>query len=399
MLSGEGALDTLARARTLEGRGLPVLHVEVGEPDYPVAPHITEAAVKALRDGSVRYGPPAGLASLREAIASSLYARDCRVYPDQVFVTPGAKSALFYAVLSTVEPGDEVLVPDPGFPAYPSVVRFAGGAPRPYGFRRRPDGSDAIDLDALSAAISPRTKVLILNAPGNPTGVTLDATDRVRLSALAARAGLIVIADECYGRLLLDTDADAVSIHGAEGMAERTIVVDGFSKSYGMTGWRLGFAVVPPVLAPSFATLMVNGHTCVAEFTQRAGIAALHGPQSWLSAYRRQLRRRRDRAVHQLRAIDGIECSIPRGAFYLFPDCSAALESIGWRSGKLAEELLTRFHVAALDGACFGARGAGHLRLSLAAGDDVLAEAIARLGKCLSEARAGRVREVAPCSA
>jgi aspartate/methionine/tyrosine aminotransferase len=381
-LNGEGALDVLARARALEARGRRVAHVEVGEPDFPTPPHIVEAGAHALREGDTRYTPAAGLPELRAAIAGSIEARGIPAAPEQVIVTPGVKPALFYSALAVIEPGDEVLLPDPGFPIYPSVTRFAGATPVSYGLRpddRRPD------VDEIAARITPRTRVLFLNAPHNPTGGSVDAATLERLAELAERHDLTVITDEVYGRITYDGGSErAPSLAALPGIRDRTIVIDGFSKAYAMTGWRLGFAFVPAALAERLAILAVNGHTCTATVAQRAGIAALTGPQDAVRDMVAEFKRRRDIVVGALNRIPGVSCPTPAGAFYAFPDLRRALG--GERIEPFAERLLQEHGVAALAGTAFGSQGEGHLRISFAASRETLEQAVAGLRACLGAA-------------
>jgi aspartate/methionine/tyrosine aminotransferase len=382
-LTGEAALDVLVRARALEARGRRVAHLEVGEPDFPTAPHVVEAAARALRDGDTRYTPPAGLPELRAAIAAASSARGMPATPDQVVVTPGVKPAVFYAALCVIEPGDEVLLPDPGFPIYPSVTRFAGGVPVTYGLTaadRRPD------VDEIAARITPRTRVLFLNAPHNPTGGSVDASALERLAELVERHDLSVITDEVYARITYaDGLEHAPSLAALPGMRDRTIVVDGFSKAYAMTGWRLGFTIVPLAAAERMAMLAVNGHTCTTTMVQRAGIAALTGPQDSVRAMVVEFRRRRDLVVRGLNAIPGVSCPTPAGAFYAFPNLAARLASAGTSVEAFADRLLDAHGVAVLAGTAFGARGAGHLRISFAAAPETIELALAKIRACLEE--------------
>jgi aspartate/methionine/tyrosine aminotransferase len=380
-LAGEGALDVLLRARALEAAGRRVAHLELGEPDFPTPPHVVEAALRALRDGDTRYTPPAGLPELRAAIAASEAARGVAATPEQVVVTPGVKLALFYAALTLIEPGVEVLVPDPGFPIYPSVTRFAGGTPVPYGLRPADYGPD---VDEIAARITPRTRVLVLNGPHNPAGGTPDAGDLERLAELVERHDLAVITDDVYERITYADGAErAPSLATVPGLQDRLILINGFSKAYAMTGWRLGYAVVPPALAERVSTLAVNGHTCVATVVQRAGIAALTGPQTAVRAMVAELRRRRDEVIRELAAIPGVTCPAPAGAFYAFPDVAAAVRPAGLSADDLAARLLEDYGVAVLAGTAFGPRGAGHLRISFGAPPEAVRLAVRQLRACL----------------
>src|SRR3989441_11653991 len=313
-LSGEGAFEVLAAARRLEDAGHQVVHLEIGEPDGATPPHVVEAAVRALHDGHTRYVNPAGLAALRDAIAASLSWRGVRAAAENMVVVPGAKPMIFYALLAVLEAGDEVLVPDPGFPIYPSVVRFAGAVPVRYAL----DALGAVDVERLATLIGPRTRALVVNLPGNPTGGVATTDDLLAIAELALRHDLIVISDEVYGRIRYDRRAD--SIAALPGMLERTVIVDSFSKAYAMTGWRLGFGVLPAALVERVTTLVVNGTSCTPPFVQLAGGAALTGPQDAVAATVARLEARRGWVVDGLNGLAGIRCPGPDGAFYPFPD-------------------------------------------------------------------------------
>jgi aspartate aminotransferase len=374
-LSGEGALDVFVRARALEAQGRRVVHLELGEPDAPTPPHVVEAAVRALRDGETRYSQPAGLPEMRDAIAAAAAARGVPATAADVVVTPSAKTAVFYSLLSLVAPGDEVLVPDPGFPIFPSVVRFCGGTPVSYGFV--PERAYAIDVDELAARVTPRTRVLVINAPSNPTGGSIDCKTIEQIAELAERHDLALVSDEIYSRLTYD-DANAGAGGDDEGTAPsvgahptlrtRSIVVDGFSKTYAMPGFRLGYAILPRLLVERFVTLAINGHTCTPVFSQRAAIAALTGPQAAVREMRAEYRTRRDLIVRGLNAIPGVRCPAPRGAFYAFPDISAVLAPARLTAVQFVTRLLEDFGVATLQGTAFGAGGEGYLRISFASG-------------------------------
>jgi len=376
LLGTETALDVLVKARAVEAHGRQVIHLEVGEPDFPTPGHIVEAGVRALRDGHTRYGPPAGSPGLREAIAEHLAQRGVRANPEHVLVTPGAKPNLFYGFLATLSPGDEALVPDPGFPIYASMVRFCGATPVPV--PPRLDQGRALDLDVLERAITPRTRMVVFNSPSNPTGAVVPEADLRRLAALADRHDLWVMADEIYRRIRYG--ADAPSIAALPGMLERTILVDGFSKAYAMTGWRLGWGLFPPALAPHAVRLVINSNTCTASFVQEAGIAALRGPQDVVEAMVARFRTRRDAIVARLARIPGVRCHEPAGAFYAFPDVRALPLS----AAALADRLLQEEAVALLDGAGFGPGGAGYLRLSFASSLENLEEAADRFSSLVA---------------
>jgi len=389
LLAGEGALDVFRRAQGLEREGKHVIHLELGAPDVPAEPHITEAAIRALRDGDARYVAVAGIPELREAIAADLMSRGVQVDADQVIVTPSAKTAVFYSVLAATEPGSEVLVPDPGFPIYPSVVRFAGATPVGYGV----DGNNAPDVDDIEARITPRTRAIMLNSPNNPSGGALGETAMARLASLVERHGLVAVTDDIYTRLAYDAPF-APTLAAFEGARDRTLVVDGFSKTYAMTGYRLGYVAAPRKWVEPLLLLATNGHTCVAPFIQRAGVAALTGPQHAVQAQVEVYRSRRDLLVRGLNAIDGVGCAVPSGAFYVFPDFSALLGRHGMTSAQLADRLLDDFGVAAIDGTAFGARGEGRLRLSFASATAELDAALQRIAACAhSIARDGGKRQ------
>jgi len=377
LLAGEGALDVFRRAQALEAQGRHVIHLELGAPDVPAAPHITEAAMQALRDGDARYVAVNGVPELRDAIAADLRARGVHAEADQVVVTPSAKTAVFYAILAAAEPGSEVLVPDPGFPIYPSAVRFAGATPVGYGV----DSRNAPDVDDIEARITPRTRAILVNSPNNPSGGALGTEAMARLAALVERHALVAVTDDIYTRLVYDTPF-APTLAAFDGARDRTIVVDGFSKTYAMTGYRLGYLVAPRPWVEPLIMLATNGHTCVAPFIQRAGVAALTGPQDAVRAQVEVYRARRDLLVRGLNAIDGITCATPDGAFYVFPDCSALLARHGLTSAQFAARLLQDVGVAVIDGTAFGARGEGRLRLSFASATAELDQALTRIAEC-----------------
>ncbi|HEX5436566.1 MAG TPA: pyridoxal phosphate-dependent aminotransferase [Gemmatimonadaceae bacterium] len=399
VISGEGALDVFLRARALEAMGRRVVHLELGEPDFPTPEHVVEAGVRALQAGDTKYSSPRGLPELREAIVATLAQRHITATPQEIVVTPGAKPMVFYAMLALVEPGAEVLFPDPGFPIYPSAARFAGGIPVAYGLRG--DAGYAPDLDEMAARITPRTRVLVLNAPHNPSGGAISSSELERIAELVERHDLAVITDDVYARLVYGSDdtprgsdapdvshsseapGTAPSIAALDGMRARTIIIDSFSKTYAMTGWRLGYGVVPAHAVERLVTLAVNGHTCTPVFVQRAGIAALTGPQEPVRAMREEFARRRALVVRGLSAIPGVRCPAPAGAFYVFPDLTRVLAPHGLTAEDFATRLLEEHGVAALTGTAFGARGEGHIRISFAAAASDLAFAVDRLRECV----------------
>ena len=380
-LRSEGAFEVLARARALEASGQHILHLEIGEPDFPTAPHIVEAAVRAMHNGETKYGPAGGLLDLRVAIANHLASFGIASAPDDVVVTPGSKPILLYAALALLESGDEALIPDPAYPIYDSVVRFAGA--RPVTYRLEQASNFAPDLDAIAASITSRTRVLVLNTPQNPTGGVIDAGRLTALAQLAEENDLTLIVDEIYRPF--NYGASAVpSILTIPGMRERCILVDGFSKAYAMTGWRLGYGLLPTPLAPRFALLALNDHACVPAFVQRAGIAALEGTQEPLHAMIAEFAQRRELVAARLAAIPGVRMSAPAGAFYAFPDVSAITAAAGITAAQLATKLLLEYGVALLPGTAFGAAGEGYLRLSFATGRADLDRALELVHQCFT---------------
>ncbi|HLB09719.1 MAG TPA: pyridoxal phosphate-dependent aminotransferase [Gemmatimonadaceae bacterium] len=378
-LRSEGAFEVLASARALERKGRHILHLEIGEPDFPTAPHIVEAGVRALQNGETKYGPAGGILELRVAIANHLASHGISAAPDDIVVTPGSKPILLYAALALLENGDEALVPDPAYPIYDSVVRFAGG--RPVTYRLESANRFAPDVDAIAASITPRTRVLVLNTPQNPTGGVIDAGRLAALAELAEANDLIVIVDEIY-RPFNYGAAPVPSILTIPGMRERCILVDGFSKAHAMTGWRLGYGLLPTPLASRFALLALNDHACVPAFVQRAGIAALTGTQEPLHAMINEFAARRALVTERLAAIPGVSIDAPAGAFYAFPNVSEATRAAGITSAQLASKLLHDFGVALLPGTAFGAGGEGHLRLSFATGRADLERALTLVHEC-----------------
>jgi aspartate/methionine/tyrosine aminotransferase len=371
-LGTEGAFAVLARARELERAGRDVVHLEIGEPDFPTPAHAAEAAFAAIRAGETGYCPAPGITELREAAAEELSrTRGVPVAPGRVLVANGAKPFLFFGVLATCEPGDEVIYPDPGFPIYESAIRFAGATPVPLVLRETDDF--AFSIDELAACVTERTKLVILNSPQNPTGGVLAR------ETLAAAAGVLrdspawVLSDEVYGRLL--HEGAFASIATEPGMLERTIVLDSFSKTYAMTGWRCGYAAVPEPLVEPLTRFLVNATSCVPPFVQRAGVAALTGPQDGVERMRAEFRARRDLVVAGLAAMPGVTCRVPHGAFYAFPNVTG----VPLPTEVLADRLLDDAGVALLSGTAFGAAGEGHLRLSYATSRERLAEGLARM--------------------
>jgi aspartate/methionine/tyrosine aminotransferase len=375
-LGTETAFETLARAKALEAEGRHIIHLEIGEPDFPTAPHIVEAAARALRDGHTHYCQSPGLPALREACAEHLSRhRGLEIDPGRVLVAPGAKPFLFFGVLATCDPGDEVIYPNPGFPIYESVIRWAGATPVPLPIVEERDF--AFSADDLAARLTSRTKLIILNSPANPTGGIVDRALNAEIARILAEHDCWILSDEVYSELLYDAEHDTIAGH--EGLLERTILVDGFSKTFAMTGWRLGYAALPVELVEPVTRLVINSFSCTAPAVQLAGVAALQGPRTEVEAMLAEFRRRRDVIVPGLNALPGVSCVTPRGAFYAFPNVGGT----GLDSRELAERLLLDAGVAVLSGTAFGEYGEGYLRLSYANSLDQLEEALVAMGRTL----------------
>jgi aspartate aminotransferase len=362
----ESAFDVLVRARALEAQGRNIVHLEIGEPDFPTPPHIVEAAKKALDDGITHYGPTQGLPELREAIAAHVSeTRNITAKASQVCVVPGGKPIIFFPMMALLEPGDEVVFPDPGFPIYESMIRFLECVPVP--------------LDPHDPKITDRTKMVILNSPENPTGEVLSRATLERIAEQVREHDCMVLSDEIYSRIYYGEAPS--SIASLPGMQEKTIILDGFSKTYAMTGWRIGFGVMPEWLVDAVNKLMVNSNSCTATFTQRAAIAALTGPQDCVTAMVAEFHKRRDAFCAALDTIPGWKCPMPGGAFYAWPDITGT----GRSSKELADLLLNEAGVACLNGASFGSRGEGRIRFSYANSLENLMEAVERIRKWQSE--------------
>ena len=373
-LQVESAFEVLVRARALEKQGRSVIHLEIGEPDFPTPPHIIEAGKRAMDEGYTKYGPTAGLPELRESIARYISrTRGLTVDPAGICVVPGAKPIMFFTMLALIEPGDEVIYPDPGFPIYESMIRYTGGVPVPIPLVESRGFS--FDLDVFRSKLSDKTRMVILNSPENPTGGTIPPEDMAQIAAMLRDRDVMVLSDEIYTRLCYDTQP--VSIARFEGMQEKTIILDGFSKTYSMTGWRLGYGVMPLWLAEAVNTLMVNSNSCTATFTQRAGIAALEGPQDCVDQMAAEFRKRRDAFCAGLNTIPGFRCPLPGGAFYAFVNVQAT----GIGSKELSDYLLSEAGVACLNGGAFGAQGDGYIRFSYANSLPNLLEAVERIRK------------------
>jgi aspartate/methionine/tyrosine aminotransferase len=358
----------------LEKQGKSVVHLEIGEPDFPTPAHIVEAGKRALDDGWTKYGPTQGLPELREIIAREVSrTRRIKVGPEHVCVVPGGKPIMFFTMIALLEPGDEVIFADPGFPIYESMIRFLGATPVPIPLVE--NRGFAFDLDVLRSRLSDRTKLVILVSPANPTGGVVSSDDLQEMGAMLRDRNLMVLSDEIYSRIWYEKQP--ASISSVEGMAEKTIILDGFSKTYAMTGWRLGYGVMPAWLAEAVVKLMVNSNSCTASFTQRAGIAALAGPQDCVAEMVAEFRRRRDAICEGLNQVPGFRCSLPAGAFYAFPNVSET----GMPSKELADYLLYEAGVSCLDGGCFGEHGNGYLRFSYANSLANIMDALGRIKK------------------
>jgi aspartate aminotransferase len=368
----ETAFEAAARARALEATGRSVIHLEIGEPDFDTPANIREAAKRALDRGATHYTPTPGIPELRKAIAEDSTARrGFTSKPENVIVVPGGKPIMFYAILALVNEGDEVIYPDPGFPIYESMARYVGGRAVPCPIRQ--ENNFRLDPDELASLVTPRTKLLIINSPANPTGGVFTRDDIERIAKIAIENDLVVLADEIYGRTLYE--GEHVSIASLPGMVERTIILDGFSKTYAMTGWRLGYGIVPDFLVTPFSRLIVNSVSCTNAATQWAGVEALTGPQDEAIAMVAEFHARRDIIVDGLNAIPGIKCLRPSGAFYVFPDISGT----GLTGSELADKLLYEGGVSALSGTAFGQVGKYHLRFSYANSRENIVEAVRRV--------------------
>lgn len=381
LLGTETAFEVLAEVRKLEAQGRRIISFAIGEPDFDTPEHIKEAGIRAIKDNQTHYGPSAGIMPLREAIAAYIgRTRNISVDPEEVVVTPGAKPIMFHGILATVNPGDEVIYPNPGFPIYESVIRFAGAKPVPIALREKRDFS--FDVDELRSKVNANTKLIILNSPHNPTGGGLTKADLEAVAEMALRYDCWVLSDEIYSRMVFDGEFH--SITGIPDMKERTIILDGFSKTYAMTGWRIGYGVMPKSLAVDVARLETNSESCTATFTQVAAIEALNGPQDPSDRMIAEFKARRDLIVQGLNAIDGITCRMPKGAFYVFPNVTGACRKLGLQNAKqLQEKLLYEAGVAVLPRSSFGTRNVGedqeYVRLSYATSREAIVEGLNRI--------------------
>jgi aspartate aminotransferase len=358
-LGTETAFEVLNKARALEKLGKKIVHLEIGEPDFDTPANVVEAGIAALRKGWTHYGPSAGLPELRQAIAEDVSrSRGVRVSSEEVVVVPGGKPIIFFSLLALADVGDEVIYPNPGFPIYESMIDYVGAGAVP--IRLREEKDFGFDVDELASLISDRTRLIILNSPQNPTGGVLGEQEIRDIATVIGDRNIIVLSDEIYSRLVFDGEHH--SIMSVPGMQERTILLDGFSKTYAMTGWRMGYGVMRPDLATHITRLMTNSNSCTASFTQVAGIEAIRGDQSSVERMKAEFQRRRDAFVAGLNRIKGFSCRMPKGAFYVFPN----ITKTGWTSKKLADALLEEAGVACLSGASFGDFGEGYLRFSVA---------------------------------
>jgi aspartate aminotransferase len=372
-LGTETAFEVLVKAKALEAQGRDIIHLEIGEPDFDTPANIIEAGCDALHRSFTHYGPSAGLMELREVIAQYVSeTRRVNVTPDEVVVVPGGKPIIFFSVLALAEEGDEIIYPNPGFPIYESMINYVGAKAVP--IRLREELDFRLDVDELASLINDRTKLIILNSPQNPTGGVLTKDDIAAIARAIGDRNIMVLSDEIYSRLIFEGEHH--SIMSVDGMKERTILLDGFSKTYAMTGWRMGYGVMRADLAAHISRLMTNSNSCTASFTQIAGIEALRGPQDVVDTMRTEFQERRDVMVAGLNKIKGFSCRLPKGAFYVFPN----ITKTGRPSKKLADSLLDDAGVAALSGTAFGDFGEGYLRFSVANSIENIEKALGRVG-------------------
>jgi len=373
-LGTESAFEVLAKAKALEAKGKNIIHLEIGQPDFPTPQHVRDAGKKAIDDGWTGYGPTAGFPDVREAIAEYISrTRNIRVAGSNVVVVPGGKPIMYFSMMATLEPGDEVMYPNPGFPIYESVINYLGATAVPMPLIESRGFS--FDLAEFERKLSPRTKMVVLNSPANPTGGVIPREDLKRIADLLRERDVLILSDEIYSRIVYGKAPE--SITQFDGMVEKTIILDGFSKTYSMTGWRLGYGVMPEWLAAAVERLMVNSNSCTASFTQRAGLAALQGPQDAVDMMVKEFRKRRDFIVSGLNDIPGFSCTVPDGAFYVFPNVTGT----GMPTRDLADLLLNEAGVACLSGTAFGSYGEGYLRFSYANSLENISEALGRIRK------------------
>jgi aspartate/methionine/tyrosine aminotransferase len=387
-LGTETAFEAAARARALEATGRSVIHLEIGEPDFDTPSNIREAAKRALDRGATHYTPTPGIPELRAAIAADATARkNITVAPERVIVQPGGKPVMFFTMLALIDEGDEVIYPDPGFPIYESMVNYVGGKAVPCPIRQ--ENNFRLDPNELASLVTRKTRLVVINSPANPTGGVSTRQDLEQIARVALDHDLVILADEIYGRILYE--GEHVSIASLPGMSERTIILDGFSKTYAMTGWRLGYAIVPDRLVMPFTRLIVNSVSCTNAATQWAGVEALTGPQDAVTVMVNEFRARRDLIVDGLNDIPGIKCLKPAGAFYAFPDVSGT----GLTGAEMADRLLQEAGVSALAGTAFGQVGKNHLRFSYANSRENITEALRRIRTVAEPLAAGRSASVA----
>jgi aspartate/methionine/tyrosine aminotransferase len=380
-LGTETAFEVLNRARALEQQGKDIIHLEIGEPDFDTPSNIVNSGIEALRSGWTHYGPSAGLPELREAIAQEVgRTRGVPVAPDEVVVVPGGKPIIFFSILALIDEGDEVIYPNPGFPIYESMIHYVGGRAVPIPLREEKDFS--FDVEEFAGLITDRTRMIILNSPQNPTGGVLSKRDIEQIAAAIGDRNIMVLSDEIYSRLIFEGRHH--SIMSEPGFKDRTILLDGFSKTYAMTGWRMGYGVMRADLAAHVSRLMTNSNSCTASFTQVAGIEALHGDQSSVERMCAEFQQRRDMFVAGLNRIKGFSCRLPKGAFYAFPN----IRGTGWKSKALADALLDEAGVACLSGTSFGTFGEGYLRFSIANSMQNLARALERIERWAKKSKA-----------
>jgi aspartate/methionine/tyrosine aminotransferase len=379
-LGTESAFEVLARAKALEAQGREMIHLEIGEPDFDTPDNIREAAVKAIWAGQTHYGPSQGLPELRKAVAE-VCGKDkgFTISPDEVVITPGGKPIMFFAILALVDDGDEVIYPNPGFPIYESVIEFVGGKAVPIKLEMSKDFS--FDVDELGRLVTPKTKMMIINSPQNPTGGVLTREDMAAIAKIAVKNDIWVLADEIYSKTLYE--GEHVSIATFPGMRERTIILDGFTKTYAMTGWRVGYGIMPAELAKGITQLQTNANSCTCTFNQIAGIEGLRGDQSGALGMVEEFRRRRDVIVDGLNLIPGFKCLKPKGAFYVFPN----IEGTGMASKALADLLMYEGGVVGLAGTAFGKYGEGYMRFSYANSIENITKALGQIRQTLAKAK------------
>ena len=381
LLGTETAFEVLAKAKKLEAQGKDIVHMEIGEPDFDTPRNIIDAACLALNSGYTHYTPAPGIPEVRETIAEYIRShKNVATSADEIVIVPGGKPIIFFSIMATVNPGDEVIYPNPGFPIYESVIRFVGGKPVPIPLRE--ENQFRLDVHELARLITPKTKMLIINSPGNPTGGVLTSEDVKAIADLVRGKEILVLSDEIYDRIVYG-DTHPLSIASLPGMKNWTIILDGFSKTYAMTGWRLGYGVMHPEIAARIAQLMVNSNSCTSASTQMAGKEALTGPQNEVDTMVAEFKRRRDIMVNGLNSIPGVNCILPEGSFYVFPN----LKSFGKDCQEIADYLLNDAGVACLGGTAFGSYGEGYLRFSYANSVANIQKALERIETALAKMR------------